>query len=87
MRSNGFSLDSRIVGIVLFILVLAAVAYFAIKTCGGITDYDLSKLSLLDLAAAFMMIILGFVNRFFFWTVLTASYGLKAPAATASRAD
>ncbi len=86
MRFSCFSLDSRIVGIVLFVLVLAAVALFAIKTCGGIADYDLTELSLLDLAAALILISLGFVNRFFFWTVLTGSYGLKAPAATASRA-
>lgn len=86
MRFNAMSLNSRVVGTVLFILVLAAVAYFAVRTCGGIADYDLSKLSFLDLAAAFILIILGFVNRFFFWTVLTSSYGLKAPAATASRA-
>ena len=86
MRFNVISLNSRIVGIVLFVLVLAAVVLFAIRMCGGITDFNLSELSLLDLFAAFILISLGYTNRFFFWTVLTGSFGLKAPAAIAGRA-
>ncbi len=86
MGLRDFSFNSRIVGIVLFVLVLAAVVMFAIKAFGRVDAYDFSEISLVDILPAFALITLGFVNRFAFWTVLTTSFGLKAPVVIAGRA-
>lgn len=81
-----FLLNSRIVSIVLFLLVLLAVALFIHKSFREISDIDLSVLSPVSVIIALLLISLAYCNRFLFWTVLTSSFGLKASGIVASRA-
>ena len=81
-----FLLNSRIVSIFLFTLVLLAVTLFVHKSFREFSDVDLSARSPVSVIAALLLICLAYANRFLFWKVLTSSFGLRASASKASHA-
>lgn len=81
-----FVLTNSYVSAFLLFLVLAAVSLFAYRTLSGLTQSDLSGLSVASVVISFLLICLAYLNRFLFWTILTSSFRLKAPFLLASRA-
>jgi len=85
-RFASFLLTNKYVSAFLLVLVLIAVSLFAKRSLSGLSESDLSGLSVGPLLLALGLITLAYLNRFFFWTVLTASFQLKAPFLLAFRA-
>ncbi|MCD6589298.1 MAG: flippase-like domain-containing protein [Candidatus Fermentibacteraceae bacterium] len=79
-------LTNKYISAFLLILVVVAVSVFAHRSLSGLTESDLSGLPVGSLILSFCLISMAYLNRFFFWTILTASFRLKAPFLLAFRA-
>lgn len=86
VRTIAYLLKSRYVSAILFITVLAAISLFAIKTLSEIDTSQIGSLSATGLLLPFALVLVAYINRFFFWTILTKSYQLKASTPMAAKA-
>lgn len=79
-------LRNKLVGILMFLAVLGGVSLFAVRSLTAMDINQLISIGLLRFLPPFGLILLAYLNRLFFWTRVTRSFGLKAPFFLAGKA-
>jgi len=86
MRFLRFLTENRYAGYALFAVLLAALGFFLHRSVDRIGELDFNSLSPSSIFTALFMVMLAYVNRFVFWTVLTRAFGLRSGTIKAARA-
>jgi len=86
MRFLRFLTENRYAGYALFAVLLVALGLFLHRSVSQVGALDLDVLSLPSIIVALILIMLAYVNRFVFWTVLTMAFGLRSGTIRAARA-
>lgn len=85
-RSVDVLMKNRFVGVLMFLAVMAAVAVFAVRSISSVDIQRMENVRVAALLIPLGLIMLAYLNRFFFWTRLTSAFDLRAPLTKAGMA-
>ncbi len=81
-----FLTENRYAGYVLFLLLLVALGLFLQRSLDEIGSLDIGAISVVSGVTSLLLVMLAYVNRFVFWTVLTKAFHLRSRVLIAARA-
>ncbi len=81
-----FLTENRYAGYALFLLLLAALGLFLQRSLDEIGSLDIGAISVVAGVTSLLLVMLAYVNRFVFWTVLTKAFHLRSRVLIAARA-